>query len=154
MKWRLVVTRPFHLHGHFLPDYRAGSRGDYLPTGIDSIYVHSFCFRQPPWSQTLLHRACPRPPGGAGGATLHVTSMAPQPAVWRLSHDSSWSLFSPLTSWFCASSWRILDSHVSGSFRSQTLAVNVYFFSAERFLEQTLADHTSVVCRFYSNKPF
>lgn len=83
MKWRLVVTQPFHLRGHFLADYRAGSRGDYLPTGIYLIYVRSFCFcrRQAPLSQTLLHIACRRPPGGADGATLHVMSTAP----WCLS---------------------------------------------------------------------
>lgn len=38
----VVVTQPFHLPDDFLPDYRAGSRGDYLPTGIYLIYVHRF----------------------------------------------------------------------------------------------------------------
>ena len=58
MKWRLVVTRPFHLHRHFSPDYRAGGRGDYLPTGISLCMLSlSFC----PFSQTL----CVRRVGGA-----------------------------------------------------------------------------------------
>lgn len=35
----IVVTLPLHLPDYFLPDYRAGSRGDYLPTGIHLKYV-------------------------------------------------------------------------------------------------------------------
>lgn len=60
------MTRPFHLRDHFLPDYRAASRGDYLPTGIYLIYVHSFGFGRcsSPLSPTLLHI---RQHGGGGG---------------------------------------------------------------------------------------
>lgn len=39
----VVVTRPFSTPWRFfLPDYRAGTRGDYLPTGRHLIYVHRF----------------------------------------------------------------------------------------------------------------
>lgn len=112
MKWRLVVTRPFHLRGRFSPDYRAGSRGDYLPTGIYLIYVHSFCFsgRQSPLSQTAWSMPASPLQGRRGNPTRD------QHRSWKAVPRFQ-PVLSPLTSCLCSSSWWTLEWHVSLCFR-------------------------------------
>lgn len=67
----VVVTRPLHLPDDFLPDYRAGSRGDYLPTGTHLIYVHRFVLVKckSPLSRMLVHITWQRSPRGPTGVT-------------------------------------------------------------------------------------
>lgn len=65
----IVVTLPLHLPDYFLPDYRAGSRGDYLPTATHLLYVcvGLFCQCKPPLSQLLLHITRLHSPEGRQG---------------------------------------------------------------------------------------